>query len=318
MNPASPIDSASSWLWWSNCIYVGGAVLTFVAAMLVFVEKRLIAAGKRERAMVVTEIFAVGAAILSFFGTCGAIYFSGQVGHLKDIELATYEKAADIKIATAQGDAATANLNAGTANQNAAKANERAAKAEVGNKKLEIDLANAKNESEKRQTTLEQEQQKTAGAQKEAAEAQLALKKYVDAVARRLGPRGVLDDISAILKKAPPKKIKILYAKEGAGETYLFAAGLQGEISAGGWDVIEGPKAVNMSDFPQARLSADIVVLTSTPQLMFNTPDPSTSDGALWTALNELVSKNLIFGTAFVQDKSIPEDTLVLIVEPKP
>ena len=126
MTPASPIDSASSWLWWSNFVYVCGAVLTFVAAMIVFIERRLIAAGKREKAMLVTEFFAVGAVILSFIGTCGAIYFGSVVSHLKDDDLTTYKKSADLQIAQANSNSADAEKKAEESRKAAEEARQRA------------------------------------------------------------------------------------------------------------------------------------------------------------------------------------------------
>ena len=147
MNPTLHIDSASSWLWWSNFAYVAGALFTFLAMMIVFIEKRLIATGKRERAALFTEYIAVGAAVLSFFGTCGAIYFSNVVSHLKDVELKAYEKGADERIAIAHNNAGDAYKAAGLANQ-------KAANAELQNTQLKIALATHETSEKKAEENL--------------------------------------------------------------------------------------------------------------------------------------------------------------------
>lgn len=159
MSPASPIDSASSWLWWSNFVYVGGAVLTFVAAMLVFVEKRLIASGKRARAMIITEVFAIAAAILSFTGTCGAIYFGTVVSHLKDDDLAAYKASARVQIAQANDHAAQANAVARVANQKAADADKRSAEANVTAKTAVLDKTKILHDNLVLQSELDQERE---------------------------------------------------------------------------------------------------------------------------------------------------------------
>jgi hypothetical protein len=126
---APSIDSASHWLNWSNVLYVGGAGLTVAAAMYVLYENRAIAAGKRVKYYVLSEIITALAAIISLVGTIGAIHFSNAVSHFKDVDLATYKTAADIKIAQAQTEAATAN-------QKAQEAHDRAVNAENENLKL--------------------------------------------------------------------------------------------------------------------------------------------------------------------------------------
>jgi hypothetical protein len=119
---ASSLDSASRWLNWSNVLYVGGAALTVTAAMYVLYEHRAIAAGKRVKFYVLSEIITVLAAIVSLVGTIGAIHFSNTVSHLKDVDLATYKTSADLKIAQANRDAADANNKAKEANAKAIEA----------------------------------------------------------------------------------------------------------------------------------------------------------------------------------------------------
>jgi hypothetical protein len=107
---ASPLDSASHWLNWSNILYVAGAVLTVVAAMYVLYENRAIALGRRVKHYFLSEIGVAAAAIVSLIGTIGAIHFSNAVGHIKDVDLVTYKTQAKIDIANATNEAAAAEL----------------------------------------------------------------------------------------------------------------------------------------------------------------------------------------------------------------
>jgi hypothetical protein len=137
----SPLDSASARLWWSNAAYVSGAALTFLAAMIVFIERRLIAKGIREKSLLVTEFVAVGAAIVSFFGTVGAIHYSNLVSHLKDLDLAVYETSAGIQIAQAQKAGADATKSAADANLKNTQLQIELASHETSESKIQADLA---------------------------------------------------------------------------------------------------------------------------------------------------------------------------------
>lgn len=95
----APLDSASSWLTWSNVVYVGGAVLTLAAAMHVLYEKRAVIAGRRTKESFISEALVILAATVSLAGTIGAIHFGNVVSKLKDDELAMYKKAADLRLA---------------------------------------------------------------------------------------------------------------------------------------------------------------------------------------------------------------------------
>ncbi len=179
MTSASLVDSASSRLLWSNVIYVSGAALTLLAAMLVFIERRLIAAGIRERTTLITEWAVIGAAIISFFGTIGAVRYGSLVSHLKDDDLAAYEASAQVQIAQANRDAANANSVAGIAYKNAADANnhladanskaadankqsadanKKAAEANATSQRAELDKTKILNDNLKLQQQIEQEQ----------------------------------------------------------------------------------------------------------------------------------------------------------------
>jgi len=58
--------------------------------------------------MLVTEWAAIFAAIISFFGTIGAIHYGNIVSHLKDNDLNAYEISAQVQIAKSKKDAASA------------------------------------------------------------------------------------------------------------------------------------------------------------------------------------------------------------------
>jgi len=110
MTITAPLDSASSWLTWSNVVYVGGAVLTLAAAMHVLYEKRAFASGKREQESFLSEAMVIFAATVSLIGTIGAIHFSNVVSKLKDDDLSQYKRGADLNIAQLTKDTGTANL----------------------------------------------------------------------------------------------------------------------------------------------------------------------------------------------------------------
>jgi uncharacterized membrane protein YkoI len=55
---------------------------------------------------------AVTSAIASLIGTIGAIHYSNQIGHLKDVDFSTYKTTAEVQINQAKADAARANENA--------------------------------------------------------------------------------------------------------------------------------------------------------------------------------------------------------------
>lgn len=90
---------------------------------------------------------------------------------------------------------------------------------------------------------IEGEQQKTAKVQREAAEAQLALRKYVDNVAAHQRPR-LLDfkKFVASLKDKPKSTITILYSPNDS-EAYTFAGHIRRGLGSGtdgdgaGWEV---------------------------------------------------------------------------------
>jgi hypothetical protein len=101
MTSSLPLDSASHSLAASNIIYVVGAVLTLASAAMVLYEKNSKNRGIELRWGLTTEIVVVIAAFISLAGTFGAIGFGNTVGKIKDANLATYQKEADVQIAGA-------------------------------------------------------------------------------------------------------------------------------------------------------------------------------------------------------------------------
>jgi hypothetical protein len=154
MTITAPLDSASSWLTWSNIVYVGGAVLTLAAAMHVLYEKRAFASGKRTKESFLSEALVLVAATVSLIGTIGAIHFGSVVSKLKDDELAQYKKGADLNIAQLTKDAATAN-------QKAQEARDRAEATSNANAKLQIEVSRNATKAEKAEAALSKQNQET-------------------------------------------------------------------------------------------------------------------------------------------------------------
>jgi uncharacterized cupredoxin-like copper-binding protein len=184
----SPLDSASARLWMSNAAYVSGAALTLLAAMLVFIERRLIAAGIRERAMLITEFVAVGAAIISFAGTIGAIHYGNLVSHLKDVDLATYKVTAGVQIAQANNDASKALSDVATANK-------KAEEIKQANLQLQIELGKHENEEKKTDAELAAETKKLDQFTQGLAQQQQGIAQQQQGMAQQMQTTPSLNDI---------------------------------------------------------------------------------------------------------------------------
>ncbi len=143
----SPLDTASSLLWWSNVLYVVGAVLTLGTSAIVLFEKRQIGKGLQVKQSVRNEVFFLISALICLAGTCGAIYFGKRVSEIKDADLATYETSADVQIAQAQNDAAKAKAAAAAAN--------------LQNTHLRIDLASHETDEKKIDAQLTAQNKRT-------------------------------------------------------------------------------------------------------------------------------------------------------------
>jgi hypothetical protein len=83
------------------------------------------------------------------------------------------------------------------------------------------------------QLRIESEQQKTAQAQKEAAEAQQTLNQFLLAHAF---PRQLKSDIRESLRSLPPAKAEVCY-KELDFESLMFANAIQNALTGSGWNV---------------------------------------------------------------------------------
>jgi hypothetical protein len=155
------IDSASSALWWSNIVYIGGAVLTLGAAMHVRHEKRRVDAGQKSKVSFASEASVIAAAIVSLAGTAGAIYFGDLVGHLKDLELAHYQTQTGIDIAKANTATGVANASAGAANQKAEEAKLKAEATARSNAELQIELIHEQSIARTAEAGLSKQNEKT-------------------------------------------------------------------------------------------------------------------------------------------------------------
>lgn len=178
------------------------------------------------------------------------------------------------------------------------------------------------------QQRLEKEQQKTAQAQKEAAEAQLALKKYVEEVELRQRPR-MLDSRNFVnaLKDKPKATVEILY-KSDDQEAYLLAGQIRRWLGPGekgdgvGWDV-RPPKPISPSDRSNLKLPDDAPLATRlgawhglaliANKGLANPLERETNLGALLWAL---VESNLMPVGPWT-DSSLPDNFFRIIVGQK-
>jgi len=184
------------------------------------------------------EIGGVIVLFLTFVSGAGVVLTSTRINARQAQKLKQFDR-----------DLTGAKMELGRQQERAAEADERASTIEAGNLQLRTDLENATAESSRRQAELEKEQEKTALAQKEAAQAQLALKQYVDLVAKRAGPRYL--DVKRFLEslRGKPKGSAELWYKADDTEAYLFALQIRrwlgpgAEADGAGWDVPE-PKPI--------------------------------------------------------------------------
>jgi hypothetical protein len=85
--------------------------------------------------------------------------------------------------------------------------------------------------------TFQEEQQKTASAQEEAAKAQLALKQYQDVIARSVNPRHLDSERFIKLLSGKPKGTVEIWYEPGDTEAYDFANELDQSLRGAGWGV---------------------------------------------------------------------------------
>jgi hypothetical protein len=147
------------------------------------------------------------------------------------------------KLRAFDNDLTSAKMSLAKQQERAANADERASRIEAGNLQLRTDLEDATAESRSAQSRLEEEQRKTAKAQKEAADAQSALQGHINEVAKRQGQR-LLDfkKFVAFLRGKPKGAVRILYSPNDP-EAYTFAVHIRRWLGLGvdgdgaGWDV---------------------------------------------------------------------------------
>ncbi|HEV3221218.1 MAG TPA: hypothetical protein VGZ48_15740 [Candidatus Acidoferrales bacterium] len=166
---------------------------------------------------------------------------------------------------------------------------------------------------------METERQKTAKAQEDAAKAQLELRKYIDGVAKRAGPR-MLDvpRFMLELKGQPRGKVEIFF-KDADSEASLFAGQIrrwlgQGENGDGaGWDVSRPRPFKPTVGLAGSGSSTGITV--EAPAGSENVPGKP-----LWCLTNAIIMGlnrgNDSFAIEFRAD--LPEDTFVLLIGQRP
>jgi len=130
--------------------------------------------------MLITEFVAIGAAVVSLFGTMGAIKYGNIVSSIKDADLAAYKVSAGVQIAKAQKDAADADKAAGDANKSAADAT-------LKNTQLQIQLV--KHEGAERET-----QNKLAAQNKQLAQFTQGLAQQQQGMAQQMQTTPSLND----------------------------------------------------------------------------------------------------------------------------
>lgn len=274
----APLDSASSWLTWSNVVYVGGAVLTLAAAMHVLYEKRAFADGKRKKDSFLSEAMVIVAATVSLIGTIGAIHFGDVVGKIKDDDLARYKKSADLSIAQLTKDAATAN-------QKAQEAENRAEDTSKANAQLQIQVSQNALKAEKAQSALAKQNQETynyahALAQQQATMAEQAhvspvlTKTQITTFSEALRPFSGQDVIfhSTLDTTVLRLKQSIAIALMNAGITFKENSMDAGSLYQGVSVVVHSPQDVPplantlVQGLRQAGISVNTVSLESIPQ----------------------------------------------------
>ncbi len=264
-------------------------------------------------------------AILVTVGVAGELFFtykaSGVESRLRDnnhkIEALLTKEAGDAKT-SADGAAAAASRAVSSAEH------------------LGIALQKSTAAAEAAQGRLRNEQRATAHAQKEAADAQLALRKYVDAVARRQTPRHLdRGKLVKLLEGKPRSRVELLYNPNDleawwfADEICLFLGKGNGNEPGAGWDVSQ-PKPIPTEaggrelNIPGAPPAARFGGATSTFGITFRAKEITfpTKPPALGALANALFPSILPFerGYSFEmeQDAALPDDLIVIIVGPKP
>lgn len=240
--------------------------------------------------LVMTALAAAGIVIcqrLAFVRAGQKASAQSELDATKEHEAKTERDRVRTELATAETKAKEADARIAEAQRGSAEANERAVAIEHANLRLRKDLEAAVNESRANQTELEHEQRRTAEAQLAAAQAQLELKKYVNALVSSQS-RAINEDLfTSILRKAPPKTVEILYLR-GLPETYLFAQAILSLLRIAGWHTesdVPLPVDSLVDIGKQGTGLREIVVEMNRTEV---TRDESTTEGALWKAILSL------------------------------
>jgi hypothetical protein len=178
---------------------------------------------------------------------------------------------------------------------------------------------------------LEVEQRKTADAQKEAAEAQLALKTYVEKVARRQRARGLnVKKLIELLDGKPKLRVELLYNPNDS-EAWSLARQIHTWVGEGsssqkgaGWSVsppMPIPPEARYNDIPPAMRFGGAYTtfgLTFRAKDISKGADLSTALGALMEAINRSVTpEERALTGVFEGDSSLPDNPIVVVVGPK-
>jgi hypothetical protein len=179
-------------------------------------------------------ILALLGTALIVIGVAGELYVDVRAGKIETQIRVANDKLLGLIIQQA-GDAKTSAIGAASA----------ASQAQQDARQLRTDLNDARVKLEAAQIRLEKEQQKTFEAQKEAANAQLALKGYVEKVAGQAISRRLDNDVFVKGLKGKPKGSVRIWYKPEDDEAYMFAQqvyrwlGTSLESGGAGWEVSE-------------------------------------------------------------------------------
>jgi len=182
----------------------------------------------------------------------------------------------------------------------------------------ELKITQAKTLADSTRTELELEKRRTAIAQKETAEAQLALRKNIEDVARHSGRRAL--DIKAFLEplKNKPKANVDLQYKENDSEAYMFALQIRRWLGPGaendgaGWNVTEPHPFKTDIGLGGSGSNSGITVIAG------DIADELRKNGAL-NGLTSVIGFGLS-GTSLVtqEDRHLPPNTFILLIGQKP
>jgi hypothetical protein len=206
-----------------------------------------------------------------------------------------------------------------------AELNRQANTLEQANIQTRTDLENATAASLAKETELEKQQQKTAIAQKEAAQAQLELRKKTDARWRKLNLRGAKGTSDELVGK-PVSQFEILYPAEDE-EAFTCAEMIRTMLLAHGWtlsdfrtlresDALEGKN--NIPNAPLAvRAGAWFGMSLNTKTGIPVPPWEHVNDSAGAALMMALCCGQGIGGQG-ITDPRLPDNTVRIVIGKKP